>query len=625
MEGRAFPRPADYAAACLVFFLLAIPFAGILRCIDCLRPNVDFFAVAASHEFVRRTILDHWTIPLWSHFFGGGYPTFSHPDDPSLSPFVLLTLLFGTVLGLKVIVFLGQLIGAFSTYLFARLILGYNAWGSLFASIVFGVGPWLPVQISGGNYTEIYVYFIPLCLLLVGLALRGSKLAFVLLPLVIYTMAYDGKTMSVFALAYVGLVCLMEVVYPSPVLRTRHGSSRTTDTRPLALFALVVVFGAVLASVKILPVLDLLLSRGGLGQIDVIGHPRAYGLQGISPYSLGSLTKELVGWKLGHASIGPIPLVLFVTGSVVLWRPALPWLTALMLFAWLSLGYNAPIDALGLLWTFPLFNTITWPVKYFSGQIVFSMAVVGASVFGLLEERLGGGSRRFVAASAIILVASLGLYPYVAGLQLTTYSLKPWNRLLAQTTDSEFFTVRGRDLPRIRYWPAGANQYLNLLQNVGTIDWYNSLLLPEHAVPRYLVDPANRRIPNSDYRGEVFYFESGNRASLTFLANTIVANVTAVVPGTLVINQNFSRHWQADRGQVISVTGLLAVRLEDVGTYEVRLRYRPPSFRLGLVVTALSAVAFGVFCSTYVRKRGVPFGAPPNPAEPEPNRTGSGG
>ena len=65
----------------------------------------------------------------------------------------------------------------------------------------------IPLRVLDGNPNEIYAAFIPLCLLLIGRAARGVRSALLFLPVVLLTMLSDGKTNSLMALFYVGLVC----------------------------------------------------------------------------------------------------------------------------------------------------------------------------------------------------------------------------------------------------------------------------------------------------------------------------------------------------------------------------------------------------------------------------------
>ncbi len=101
--------------------------------------NDDFFQYAGRHESVRKSLLEYYTFPLRAFWFGGGYPTIGDPEDPTFNPLTIITLIFGSVMGLKLIPFIAILIGGISAYLFAKYILNYTGWGALFTGIMFGL------------------------------------------------------------------------------------------------------------------------------------------------------------------------------------------------------------------------------------------------------------------------------------------------------------------------------------------------------------------------------------------------------------------------------------------------------------------------------------------------------
>jgi hypothetical protein len=170
-----------------------------------------------------------------------------------------------------------------------------------------------------------------------------------------------------------------------------------------------------------------------------------------------------------------------------------------------------------------------------------------------------------------------------------------------------FYNVEGLDLPRNRTGPDAAVTYLNLLQNIGTIDWHTSMPIAENAAPRYFVTAANQYVPNPEYQGEAFLVEdadpSRSPARATFSPNTIAVDVTVRAPGTLVINQNYHPAWESDRGELFDRDGLIALRLRERGSYTIRLRYLPRSFVAGLAVSLLSITGWALACRTFLAWR----------------------
>ena len=151
--------------------------------------------------------------------------------------------------------------------------------------------------------------------------------------------------------------------------------------------------------------------------------------------------------------------------------------------------------------------------------------------------------------------------------------------------------------------PLRSVAYLNLLRNVGTIDWYTAVPLPENAVPKYFVGAEDKYIPNPEYRGEAFFLKTGNEAEPSLRPNSIDVAVHVREPDTLVINQNYHRDWHTNHGEIFDKNGLLALRLQDTGSYRIHLSYIPRAFQKGLAITVLSLLALCFVCWAYVTGR----------------------
>jgi uncharacterized membrane protein YfhO len=97
-------------------------------------------------------------------------------------------------------------------------------------------------------------------------------------------------------------------------------------------------------------------------------------------------------------------------------------------------------------------------------------------------------------------------------------------------------------------------------------------------------------------------FDAGQRSSFKlrlFNENRIAGDVQCNAPGVLVFQMPFDRGWRAfvDHAQTETLTadvGLLGIKLTK-GRHEVKLRYVPPFFPIGLAMTGLSLVIF-VLC-----------------------------
>ena len=252
----------------------------------------------------------------------------------------------------------------------------------------FGIGFWLKficsVRVQDGNPNEVYAAFLPLCLLLIGLACRGYKLSIIILPIVFYTMLSDGKLNCFMGMFYVGLVCLLNLI-PGFGIFPKSKSVDRIDTQPIKVFLLAIGITFFVGMVRILPAVVHINEKGGLGNIDLFFYPETYNFSG---YIFERLWQETIGWKgkQGLVTVGWLPVLLFVIVAFVFWRKSLLWGIVLILFVWLVLANNISIDLFELLWHLPIFNAVRQPIKYFSFQIVFTIAIASGQFFVLLRR-----------------------------------------------------------------------------------------------------------------------------------------------------------------------------------------------------------------------------------------------
>ncbi|MGD8238387.1 MAG: hypothetical protein PVH68_07545 [Armatimonadota bacterium] len=567
----------------------------------------DFFLRASRHEHVRKSIVEHHTVPLRSHWFGGGYPTLGEPADPALNPLVLLSVAFGSAMGLKLIGFVAVLASGLGTYALARYILDFTRWGALFAALLVGAGLFVPDTLGHGDIGELCAAYLPLCMLLVGLSCRGRTGALYLLPFVLYTMLSDGKQAFFTAMLYLGFFCLLDAV---PMFRKLAPSTpaRKLDSRALRVLLLALGVTLFVGMARILPALEFINARGGLTDMELYPYTSRIGEYGgdypaLLQYVLG------VPGRVNFVTVGWLPLALFAIAACCFWKRSLPWVIAVVLFSWLLLGPKAPFDLFALLQGLPVFSAIAVACKFLWFQIVLSIAL-GAGQFFWVLRKLRHGWVEHVCAVALIVVAVGFLYPKSTLMQRRMYIAEvPAKYVVPQ---EEFYHVRGANLRRNRLQPPRALTYLNVLQNIGTIDWFTAIPMAENAIPRYFVNAADSYIPNPQYRGEAFFpgaaEPSPEIGRCAFGPNSITVRVTVRRPSILVINQNYHAAWRTNRGQLFDKDGLIGVRLRETGSYAVELRYLPRSFVVGLAVSVLSVLGWTLAC--FGIRRGAPTVAP---------------
>ena len=142
---------AALAAVTVAFGLSMFAVPGGIAGHDEFRNN-DWLNCRSFDAFTRHAILEDGQFPLRSHLFGGGFPVIAHPSDGSWAPTIIPTLLFGDVVGVKLVILAFILLGAWGVRGLARDWLGLQEPAALWAAGLFAVSGWALSMILVGFY-----------------------------------------------------------------------------------------------------------------------------------------------------------------------------------------------------------------------------------------------------------------------------------------------------------------------------------------------------------------------------------------------------------------------------------------------------------------------------------------
>jgi hypothetical protein len=253
--------------------------------------------------------------------------------------------------------------------------------------------------------------------------------------------------------------------------------------------------------------------------------------------------------------------------------------------------------------------------KYFNIYILTSICLLAA--FGLqalyhrtrafLDKHVAGERSRRLATTAFVLMGALALTPVLVS--TSSFLNTAFSQSQPSYARGDFFQVSYRFLigaiKKRRKSVANEDQYFNVRRNIGTITWNGNIVLPENAVPKFIIDRTGE-YPNPDYVGEAaFVGPHSNEARVTeFILgyNSIRLRYSSTVPQLLLLNFNFHSGWASDQGDVQQHDGLLAIKIEPAIEREITLTFSDPLFSIGCYIAAISAVAF-VFTFVYVSRR----------------------
>jgi len=592
MTGKSiFKRWPELVTILVIVSLVFVFFLPIFIHIHSIRRGGDWLQHYSFYASARRIILDYHQIPFRTPYFEGGYPMLAHPQDPSLDPIFLFPLIFGEVVGMKVIMLFYSLIGSLGMYYLTRWVLRFTRTGALLATLVFAFGNWLLSRMMDGNFDEGYFFTFPLIL---AFFLKSEKdkryLIYSAFPLALTIFA--AKYVFPIISLYLGLFALLK----SFTLKGR--SLRTNFVLPKNL-VIVIVLAVMLASVKVMPMVKLL-SSVSIKPDDIWAHDRQYDWQSLQ----ASVAKNQI--RLESSYVGVLALALCGVAFVLYFKELKRFIILLGIFTLLAMGSNAPINLYDIIRKLPIFDTMHAPAKYFNFFIMFSICLGAGKSLQLLEGWKGTIWARITGLGIIL----LGVGPLFIG-NLRVQKSVFTDEMPPIRKEESFFQVEleGAFWPR----PDNADQYFNVLRNVGTIDSYFLLNISRSSVPKYIVSKDNQQVPNPHYRGEVFFLDDVNQAELVYFSpNKILVKATVYRPGLLLINQNYDKNWHTNVGHLEPYKlkeglrenklnkGLLAVRIANKGDFLVQLSYSVPAFYIGL---AISCATFVVLVVLLIRNR----------------------
>lgn len=527
----------------------------------------------AFHDAVRQGEL-----PLWTPWFGGGFPFAGSPDQPGLSPAGLLCAALPELPALKLLALVALLLGSYGMLRVGREWLRLSLPGALLAALLYTGSPWFAGRLASGNYFELPLFALPFAILCLGRLLERRWLG-LLLPALFATFLHAK---------YGGLVAPAAVLVFALACARDFGTSRHAVA--LAWLA-AVACGAALALHRILPMLDVLARDLAVHRSLVA--PRGYqGFADLLAYLVeGGRDANLwvgLGWPAVLAA---------AAGALLAPRRGLNLVALFAAAALFGMGPRSPLPLWELTAHVPGLEAMQ-PGKYVSGILPFSSALLAGlaldRLLAWLEARAGLAARTpawwGALAGAFLALASTPLATsFAVSRDLFTsddfeVSPEPFHQVASTALLGGRARYRGASLE-----PRETNQYYNLRRNVGTLTWYGGMILPERATPRFAIDPDGQRLPVAGYRGEVRCLETNADCEVGGLEvgyNEIRFRAASGAGARAVLNFNAEAGFRAQPGRVVEHEGLLAVELPPGTDGPVVLRYASPAFRLGLAAGA---------------------------------------
>jgi len=507
---------------------------------------VPFYTVSHFHQF-----------PLWNPYECGGIPSLGDPQSRFLSPFFLLDLLFGPVIGLHLEIIFHLAIAWSGGYVLAR-VQGLSPLASTLCGSIYAGSSWLPLHLAEGHQAFLASVYLPWIVALLWLSFSERAL----IPaagsglLIALTLGEAGTYQVLQALVFVALLGLtLSVLYRS--------------CWPIAALVIFAAFSAGFAAIKLLPDYSMMQT-----------YPRPWDAFDDTSFrlicvALFSRVQDLLRvhsegqwgfWEYG-AYIGPLAAVLALFGAVKYPRAAAPWVIAAVAFLTLATGESARYSPWSLLHALPIFSSSRVPSRFL---IPFTLAA------GMLAS-LG---------SEAILKRFKTWGSHVVSLTLCAMLIDFW----LVSVPNLHYVVWG-DLHN----PAAVSSGFRQVQDRSNTHMLATSMAGEGSLDcdeyTAIGTPA-AGFNEPTYRGEQYLLGAGSVTLSRWTPNRLEYAVDAQAPSVMVINQNYDPWWRVTSGpgQTFSQGGLLAVRV-PAGKSQIVLRYISMAAIYGIIISMLTALA----------------------------------
>jgi hypothetical protein len=513
-------------------------------------------------EVARRTIVDFHQFPIWNPYFCGGTTLIGNPQTTFLVPTFPLVIAFGTTFGQRLSEVALLVIACEGGYRLMRQ-LGLAGAAALLGAVAFPFYGRTFGWLHDGQY-----------------GLQGTTLA----PWIAWGWLRGLERPAWLALGgafYAWQMCFRGI-QPAPQLALAlgawallEGRRRFLATRspgaalwPLGAAAIVGLFGIGFAGLRMVPVLETVLSHPRLVQESVV---RTVSQAFVEVYALPPGT---AGYDdPGYAYVGVWTYLLFA-GAVLFARArrraATPLLLAL-LFMSISLGYHGNFSPYPWLHRAPLFRSLRNPTLYsFTGALFVVIAACYAldELAAWLRERPGRLARLLVLLGVPGVALGVSVELALMGramLRDGVFSHQP-----AARVPQEFHQARGNRF----YQPGWIWLDRGSLSCYDETPWQTSgHLRPDLPAEEYLADPT-----------------AGTVTRLRWTPNRIDLEATLSRPSTVLINQNWAAGWRSSAGAIHERDGLPAIDL-PAGTTRFAVTLWPAAATAGLLLTLLACGA----------------------------------
>lgn len=495
------------------------------------------------------TIVKFHQLPLWDPYRCGGLPSLGNPDSQFVSPFFLLTLLYGPFLGTHLQIIFSLAVAWSGGYVLARVI-GISPLGAVVAAMVFPASSWFYLKLAMGHMWGLETTYTPWVYAAAWVAserhlyrhaaLGGAVFALMFLGSGPMSPVYNGVGLAVLML---GLAVVRKSWWP--------------------LWTLVVlgVFTVGFAAIKLVPAYLVALAhpRFTAGELQVNDAQVLLMVlfsQDQSPFQ--GLPNGWGFWEAGsYIGIFAIPATLGLMAP----RRAAPWIIAGVILLLLARGDAQPLALWPILHKLPLFDSVRLPSRFLMPFTLVVGMLAGYGIDWLAQLWTNWGAAMGLAVAVLATVNCLLVGPPDLE-SVLEYPAHP--------------AASAPVFHQIAHGPGNNSMLIPAMENTGVVNCYD-----------YTQWSTNVKASDQPgYRGEAYLLGPGSMGLERWTPNAFTYSVSVPAAGELVVNQNYDRWWQvaAGRGKVVDENGLIGVRVPP-GAQEITIAYRDYGALIGAIVT----------------------------------------
>lgn len=579
----------------------------------------------------RQALMDFHQLPLWNPYAFGGMPMLGDPESLFCQPLFLVILLFGPVVGAKILITLHIFIGLTGAFCLAgRFSLDMPA--RYVSAFTYGLSSMGALVLTAGMATFLPFTYLPWCLYCQLRSFDRPRWAVGCGLLLAMMFLAGGTFISIYGGMMVVAVYLVHI-------------DKIGVWRVMKRMLLVVTVASGIAAVKLLPAIAFFsayprLTPTAKDGYSIVGFITMLLSRHQALSTIGKQPWRGDGWWTGMnwfmdengMYIGVLPLALALVGVLVTWRRQWRYAAVGLVFIWLGFGFRCPVSLWAVLHELPVFSAMRIAMRFRVVFLIF-IALFAGHGFQWLARRLRE-NRPAQTASALIVafvlwiavdmilvsrpiwkesftidppvltraplqMAAMGSPSPVWGEndgelrqinQLPLYTHDGYARLLAgkmtiQDLYAEIFPPYQQPFDTCLHGTL-SSLYPAFLLNLGTLEAYVSSV---GNIPKNVATVTDR-----NYRGELYLIDTKGTATFASKSpNRMVIDVDAEQAGRVVVNQNGYPGWRlsaGSSGRLVQWRGLLAVSTQP-GRHQYELRYLPTSVIVGGTITALSILA----------------------------------